>query len=127
MRRFVIILSALLLLLGTTELHQLCRLPLLVTHYLDHRWAGKPLSFFRFLQLHYTGSHPDDRDDNEDRRLPFKTADIHHTDIPVCHALQVDLPLPWYINVPSCSGHTEGIPGQRSFEIFHPPDGITSS
>lgn len=52
-----------------TEVHQLIRLPLLVVHFVEHKALSKDITFFEFLELHYsTETAHDDRD----MELPFK-------------------------------------------------------
>jgi hypothetical protein len=117
----VIALLAVLFLNSTTELHQLSRLSLLLNHYRHHQSEDSGLTFWSFLQLHYTDTHPDDKDDDKDRELPFKTGDINHTDVPLYFYTQADLPLPFYTKDIPAFRHPEGIPGSRSFAVFHPP------
>lgn len=114
---------AFLFLISSTELHELARLPKLVAHYLHHRSEDPGMSLSGFLSLHYAGYHPDDRDDNDDRQLPFKdTKGILQNDLLAvetqCFA---SLPaLPPAGNVFPVL-YNEGMLQQRSYSIFHPP------
>lgn len=65
-----------LLLLATvqTPLGEVLKLPLLAEHFLDHQ-SRDALSFAGFLDQHYSGSHSD-ADQSEDEQLPFKTIDM---------------------------------------------------
>lgn len=122
MRRQVFLITAILFLVSSTELHELVRLPRLVVHYIHHHSEDGSLSLAGFLQLHYRSDHPDDQDDNEDRQLPFKSGpDILTTD------LTAVVPLPAYPRhsspvVTSKTGYCpEGIPLHRAYSVFRPP------
>ena len=76
MKNSVSIFLLVLYLLGTTELHELLRLPLLVEHFMEHRRADNQMSFFDFMNLHYAQGVVQDEDYEKDKRLPFKTHDF---------------------------------------------------
>jgi hypothetical protein len=59
-------------LMSGTELHELWRLPILVSHYFEHNSNGLSTSFGQFIALHYleTEAH-----DERDMELPFKQHD----------------------------------------------------
>jgi len=61
-------------LIGSTEFHQVLRLPLLVEHYTEHRAQVDEMSFWEFLVMHYETDVPHD---DTDMSLPFK--DCHHS------------------------------------------------
>lgn len=122
MSRFLLAISAFIFLGVATELHQLAALPLLVRHFKEHHKSDQALSFLKFLELHYSGNHPDDDDESEDNKLPFKsTANINHTDIPIADFTEPELEtLPFRDNLLLIS-YVQGIPCNQSFTIFHPP------
>ena len=63
--------------LGTTEACQFLKLPLLVSHFIEHNQQNNSsISFFEYLTLHYNGEnqHNDEHQDN-DNQLPFKSVD----------------------------------------------------
>lgn len=68
-----IVLSILLLIYisAFTPVIELAKVPELFSHYLEHKAENKQLSFFNFLQLHYSGdsSHTE----NHHHSLPFKS------------------------------------------------------
>ena len=73
MRNKLILLLVSLYLLGSTEFHQVLKLPLLLEHYAEHR--GKvEMTFWEFLVMHYETDVPHD---DRDMSLPFK--DCHHS------------------------------------------------
>jgi hypothetical protein len=123
MNKIVTLLFSLLLLNGGTELHQLWKLPLLAKHYTQHCRENPGMSLFKFLKIHYSdGKHPNDNDDNEDNKLPFKSAgNITHIDIPII--VNQDIPVPALLpeNPFTASLHDEGILCNRAFSVFHPP------
>jgi hypothetical protein len=121
MRKYLMIVTAILFLNSTTELHQLLRLPLLFNHYTHHKTENADLSLLVFLKLHYTGNHPSDNDDKDDKELPFKSADITHTDIPLDFYKETELVQPLYIKDTPPSKHTEGMPSNRVIAVFRPP------
>jgi hypothetical protein len=73
-RKIVFVLLAAYL-IGSTEFHQVLRLPLLVEHYTEHRTlVGGDMTFWEFLVMHYETDVPHD---DTDMKLPFK--DCHHS------------------------------------------------
>jgi hypothetical protein len=84
-KNVIIIILSTLFLNGSTEIHQLWKVPFLIRHYLHHRNEDLSLSFISFLQIHYTDKdHPNDNDDKEDNELPFKSVgNASHIDIPI--------------------------------------------
>ncbi|HAN39044.1 MAG TPA: hypothetical protein DCQ29_09100 [Chitinophagaceae bacterium] len=72
--------------LGGTELRELCKLPLLVQHFKEHRQENPTMSLMAFLKLHYLEVQQKDADFQQDMELPFKA---QHVDW--CH---IPLPLP---------------------------------
>lgn len=122
MRRYFIYYTAIFFLFSSTELHELVRLPLLITHYFHHSHSNREMGLTGFIRLHYTGEHPADQDDGEDRQLPFKTQndglkpEITNTIFPG--------PLTAICIIPAeqpSSFYPEGIPLHRAYCIFHPP------
>lgn len=56
----------------TTELGQLLKIPILISHYLEHK-ASSNLSLSQFLNMHYAQGDIKDADYANDMKLPFKT------------------------------------------------------
>jgi len=61
----------------TTNLCQLVKLPMLYTHFQEHRQRNHNCDISSFLSMHYWGQDLDDNDDDRDMQLPFKKCDIH--------------------------------------------------
>ena len=121
-KNILVILFSALLLNASTEIFQLLRFPLLIQHYFQHKQKDSSLSFIEFVKLHYSvNDHPNDNDDNEDNRLPFKSGgDISHIDTPVIEK-RVEAREIFYLLKPTSTYYCERIPNHRSISIFHPP------
>ena len=121
-RQLVVGIVASLFMFSSTELHELLRIPMLVSHYNQHSRQDASMSVGDFLQLHYTATHPDDKDDQDDRELPFKSlAGINHLD------QQWPSPI-LFVTVPYSPQQTvynvfyqQGAPAHFVDGIFHPP------
>ncbi|MBL7722897.1 MAG: hypothetical protein JNK27_02055 [Chitinophagaceae bacterium] len=110
------------LLLGTTELHQFLKLPVLLKHFQVHKKQDKSLSLRGFLALHYSQDHPIDNDDSDDNQLPFKNPEaINHVDITIIpFRLETEELLLMGPEI-TRSYHPEGAPCHLSYAVFHPP------
>lgn len=91
MRKAFAILFLTAYLFGTTEASQLLRLPLLVTHYLEHKQGDADLTIKAFLKMHYVDPQLFDDDYKQDMQLPFKTMQdalysVAPTILPVSHS-----------------------------------------
>lgn len=62
-------------LIACTEFAQLLRVPLLVSHFVEHKQENKSISFGEFLLIHYVAEYGSDGDYEQDTNLPFKTVD----------------------------------------------------
>ncbi len=62
-------------LFSATEVSQLLKLPILFSHFLEHRVKNPKMSFDEFIYHHYAVEHQDDGDAETDRKLPFKSHD----------------------------------------------------
>jgi hypothetical protein len=58
MRRFVILFIIALYALGSTELHELLKLPVLTAHYIEHKQNDPKISFWDFIYEHYGVPQP---------------------------------------------------------------------
>jgi hypothetical protein len=122
MRKRFICFTAVLFLVSSTELHELVRLPLLVSHFIHHRHSSQSLNLAGFIHLHYRVNHPADNDDGEDRQLPFKSlndglkAEFTNTIFPGALTENISIPV-----VQPAAYCPEGIPLHRAYGVFHPP------
>lgn len=123
MTRFIAILFLSLQLMTNTELCQLVKLPVLVSHYQEHKTLNKDISLFGFLTLHYFNGGPHD---NTDMELPFKTSSaalLFHS--------SPSAPVPSITAIPSAPAqevqvnfneyYSAFIPSVCNNDIFQPP------
>lgn len=66
------VLLLLMYLVSVTEFTQVLKLPVLLSHYIEHVQKEKTHSFLDFLNDHYFDDDGETADDDTDRRLPFK-------------------------------------------------------
>lgn len=123
MRKSISIFLAILLLNGSTELHQFLRIPLLIAHFKDHRSEEPGMTLSGFLKLHYSANTADkDSDDQQDHQLPFRSmASLQHTDLLFASKKEILLTTPVFPHFSSPCQHPAGETRHRSFAIFHPP------
>lgn len=60
---------------STAEFHELLKLPQLAEHYAEHREKNPQISFWEFLDMHYSHGKVVDEDYKDDMKLPYKTTD----------------------------------------------------
>ncbi len=54
---------------------ELCKLPVLAKHYVDHKQHDQSIGMLQYLFLHYYEEDGNDPDAAEDNQLPFKSTD----------------------------------------------------
>lgn len=54
---------------------ELCKLPILVKHFEDHKQHDRSIGMLHYLVLHYFEEQGNDHDAAEDNQLPFKSTD----------------------------------------------------
>lgn len=104
-----------------TEMHQVIRLPLLAIHYVEHRALSEGLTFFEFLELHYS---TEVAHDDRDMELPFKDCS-HCVAAPtvVLPSFKIELVqhvAAYVVNVPSAF-YKKIIPCSYLSKIWQPP------
>ncbi|MEO5890434.1 MAG: hypothetical protein ABIQ31_09290 [Ferruginibacter sp.] len=72
-------------LLANTELCEFLKIPVLISHYEEHKGSSN-LTFISFIRMHYFNGAPHD---NTDMELPFKT---NSTALIISHNFSVSLP-----------------------------------
>ncbi len=125
MRKFFLAIAAFFFFFGATEIHQLLKLPGLISHFREHREEDPSMNLISFLKLHYSGTHPQDRDEDKDSELPFKSGnEIAHVDTPVFSHARTEATAPSFeLNIIPVL-HPEGRPLHRAFPVFHPPQSV---
>lgn len=78
LKRGVAIFLLLSLVLTNTELHQVLKVPVLVSHYLKHRDSNSTYSFISFILEHYSEAKSTNHDKDHER-LPFKSNDCQNS------------------------------------------------
>lgn len=61
--------------LAFAEFHHFLRIPVLISHFEEHKQLDPSISFLSFLRLHYVGEIVIDDDYQRDNELPFREAD----------------------------------------------------
>jgi hypothetical protein len=75
LKKYVSIILLSIYLISLTELSQLVKLPLLIEHFSEHKQKDGHMSFWKFLQIHYSQNKLNDADYEKDMKLPFKSHD----------------------------------------------------
>lgn len=104
-----------------TEMHQLLKLPVLVEHFIEHKSLSGTLTFFDFLELHYTSETNHDTHDHE---LPFKDFDHCVTvQTMVIPSVKIELTEELIPNtkVAYTTFYKQSIPSSHLSEIWQPP------
>ncbi len=106
-----------------TEFGQLLKFPLLFEHYNKHLQQNQTLSFIEFLKDHYAKEHQD-KDQTEDRRLPFLTSMSQSSNIAVVPvAILPQKPVKNVIKKFYLLNDQHNLP-KVFHSIFHPPQSI---
>ncbi len=59
-------------LLTATELNQLWKLPIFISHFIEHRQESPDITLINFITLHYFSGNVRDADYARDEQLPFR-------------------------------------------------------
>ncbi|OJV14301.1 MAG: hypothetical protein BGO21_16295 [Dyadobacter sp. 50-39] len=77
MRRLLRNIILFMVILDTTSLCQVYKVPLLLKHFAEHKSLDQAITFTDFLSMHYLGKDLNDNDDDKDMQLPFKKVEAH--------------------------------------------------
>ncbi|WP_353719773.1 hypothetical protein [Dyadobacter sp. 676] len=77
MRRLLRNIILFIVILDTTSLCQVYKVPLLLKHFAEHQSLDHEITFSDFLSMHYLGKDLNDNDDDKDMQLPFKKVEAH--------------------------------------------------
>jgi len=114
--------ALLILFASTNEVGQFLKLPLLISHYIDH-YREEGQSIYAFFHEHYIHHHEStNKDQDEDNQLPFKTTTFQQTSFTYL------LPAYEMIRGPIVSTNKKKLILPSAFipvnflkDIFHPP------
>ena len=122
LRQIIIGFLAVVFIFSATELHQLLRIPALISHYNLHAEKDASISIWDFLQLHYAAVHPEDNDEGDDQELPFKSiAGLNHLDQPWNEHLHYATTIYFRQATVHNFFYRQGHPCNKVDGIFHPP------
>src|SRR5687767_12225223 len=121
MRKIAAIFFLVLFTASTTEAGQLLKVPLLITHFLEHLRDGRSHSLVDFLKEHYGNDHAQDEDSTEDEKLPFKSA--LQSNFSNVYVLPLSLMSPVVTDVADLVYNVYHQPRLTNYhaDIFHPP------
>ncbi|CAG5016194.1 hypothetical protein DYBT9275_05495 [Dyadobacter sp. CECT 9275] len=111
------------MILDTTSLYQIFKIPSLVTHFVEHKALNQEISFMDFLSMHYWGEDINDNDDEKDMQLPFKKFEIQHTSLdffPCISSFQFKSP-GWPVKVNYGPERPQGHYNAALGSLFRPP------
>lgn len=77
MKRHFSILMIVAMAFAQTPFQEILRVPLLFTHYRQHKSTELSLSWGRFLNEHYNSKSHTDSDTEKDNQLPFAGSELH--------------------------------------------------
>lgn len=60
----------------STELKEMVKLPVLFQHFYEHKALDEQMTFFGYLEHHYSDVPHTDNDEDRDNQLPFKTNNL---------------------------------------------------
>lgn len=112
------------LLLTNAELHQLLKIPVLVSHFREHREEDRRISFWSFIKIHYFSKRVIDADYSRDQQLPLKDADSCQLIVKTiceCQLPAVEFPAPGTDTRHYSPYREKNKPQVHSFDIFQPP------
>ena len=61
-------------LFSATDVKELLKINVVISHYGEHQKKDMSITFFRFLLMHYVTDDNNSKDNDRDRQLPFKSA-----------------------------------------------------
>jgi hypothetical protein len=63
--------------LYTTAFNEILKINTLIEHFYETQKNDSTLTFYHFLVMHYVTDDLNDKDNDRDQQLPFKSADTH--------------------------------------------------
>ena len=81
MKTWVIYIFTFLYITTSTQLSQLYKLPVFITHFIEHDKGGDFFNEMKVFLVHHYGGHEMDEDWETDQKLPFMKVEIAHIDL----------------------------------------------
>lgn len=81
MKKWVIYIFVFLYISTSTQLSQLYKLPIFVSHFIEHDRGGDFFKEMKVYLVHHYGGHEMDEDWETDMKLPFMKIEIAHIDL----------------------------------------------
>jgi hypothetical protein len=131
LKQVISIFIALTLLVFSTGLQELAKLPVLFQHYFEHQSLNQEITFAKYLWEHYNSVPHTDADAARDNQLPFKSMDQSGTgllslDITPFYSFPIKLIAKVLLSTPS-RYQGEHIPDASGGKIWQPPKSLIYS
>lgn len=81
MKTWLIYTVAFLYITTSTQLSQLYKMPVFITHFIEHDKGGDFFKEMKVFLVHHYGGHEVDEDWETDQKLPFMKVEIAHIDL----------------------------------------------
>lgn len=81
MKTWVIYIFTFLYLTTSTQLSQVYKLPIFISHFIEHNKGGNFFDEMKVYLIHHYGGHDKDEDWETDQKLPFMKVEIAHIDL----------------------------------------------
>ena len=75
MHRLIAVFFLFVYLFANTELHELAKMSMFITHFQEHQKENKDITLVEFVKIHYFSGNLIDDDHDKDMQLPFKVTD----------------------------------------------------
>lgn len=92
MKKWVTYLILVLYISTSTQLSQLYKLPVFISHFIEHSKDGNFFDEMKFFIVHHYGGHEMDEDWETDQKLPFMKIEIAHIDLSVLPKISFQIP-----------------------------------
>lgn len=130
LNKLISIFVACTLLVFSTQLQELAKLPVLFQHYFEHQSLSQDITFSKYLWDHYNDVPHTDTDEDRDNQLPFKSTDhvsgFLSLAIPPSNPFPLKLLAPIF-SMPSIKQPGVHIPSTAGGKIWQPPQQLVYS
>lgn len=124
MKRVIAGILLLTMLFSETEFRQLLKLPVLFSHFFEHKTSDTQITAIRFLGMHYFNEDDDDNDEDRDNQLPFKSTGssmLTGVSVTVPALLAVSAPVKMTAGITLPAYQPAGFPASPLADIWQPP------